>query len=82
MERNESMERIRQELLGRYFSTRGELRHIAERAGFDFVPVEMLLEADHEALVALRPKGVGEVRVHAERPVSWQPFYITAVEPA
>lgn len=76
------IERIREELVGRYFSNKSELRHIAERAGFTFVPVEFLSEDDHEAVVALRPEEVGEIRVRAVRPVSWQPFYITAVEPA
>ncbi len=82
MERDDLIERIRREVLGCYFSHRSELRHIAERAGFDFVPVEILFEGDDRALAVLRPKGVGEVRVHAVRPVPWQAFYVTAVEPA
>lgn len=78
--KSDLIDRIREELVGRYFSTKTELRHLAEGAGFTFVPVEVLEEDDHEALVALRPDEVGEIRVRAERSVPWQQFCITAVE--
>lgn len=78
----EMIRRLRDELLGRYFSNRSELRHIAEGVGFHFVHVEILSAGDREALASLRPKGIGEIRVRAVRPVFWQPFYITAVEAA
>jgi hypothetical protein len=80
MEVERLIRRLREELLGRYFSNKSELRHMAERAGFAFVPVEFISAGDKEALVALRPKGLGEIRVQGVRPVPWQPFYITAVE--
>ena len=75
------IQRFREELLGRYFSTRTELRHIAEGAGFNFVPVEFLSTGDTEALVSLRPKGLGEIRVRATRPAGWQRFFIVDVDP-
>jgi hypothetical protein len=76
------IDRIREKLLGRYFSTRSELRHLAEGAGFNFVPVEILTSEDRNAVAVLRPKGLGEILVRAERPVAWQPFHIIAVEAA
>jgi hypothetical protein len=82
MEVERMIQRIREELLGRYFSNKSELRHIAEGAGFDFVPVEILTAGDNEARVVLRPKGLGEIHVQAVRPVAWQPFFITDVTPA
>ena len=77
------LDRIRKELLGRYFSNRSELRHMAERAGFNFVPVEFTVLQDCEAVVSLRPK-IGETeraefRVLATRPVPWQPYRIIEV---
>jgi hypothetical protein len=81
MEVERMIRRIREELLGRYFSNKSELRHLAEGAGFDFVPVEFLSTGEKETLVALRPKGFGDIHVHAVRSVPWHPFYITAVEP-
>jgi hypothetical protein len=82
MDAENKLGRLRKELLGRHFSNRSELRHIAERAGFDFVPVEIIEEGDTEAWAALRPKGLGEVRVRGERNMHYQPFHITNVEAA
>jgi hypothetical protein len=76
------IDKLREQLMGRYFSNRSELRHIAEGAGFTFVPVEFVTSGEQSAEVVLRPKEVGEVVVRAERPVAWQPYYITSVEPA
>lgn len=74
--------RIQEELLGRHFSSKTELRHIAEGAGFNFVPVDILRAGDNEALAVLRPKGLGEIRVQAVRPAAWQAFRIVDVQPA
>ena len=82
MEANDRIRQIREVLLGRYFSNRSELRHMAEGAGFDFVPVEFLSTGETEALVAIRPKGLGEIHVKAVRPVPSQPFFITDVKAA
>lgn len=76
------LERLREQLVGRYFSNRSELRHIAEGAGFSFVPVEFVKSGDQTAEVLLRPGDLGEVIVRAERPVAWQPYHITSVERA
>jgi len=76
------IEKVREQLLGRYFSNKSELRHIAEGAGFSFVPVEFLSYAENTAMALLKPKGVEEIVVRGERSMSWQPFYITSVEPA
>jgi hypothetical protein len=80
--RQRLLQQIREELLGRYFSNKSELRHMAERAGFNFVPVEFLTRGDQAALVVLRPAGVGDIHVRAVRPVPWQPYYITDVAAA
>lgn len=79
MNREAMIQGIRNELLGRYFSTRSELRQMAERAGFDYVPVEFLSLDVGSALAVLRLKGLGEIRVAATRPAAWQRFYITEV---
>jgi hypothetical protein len=73
---------IQRELMGRCFSNKKELRHLAEGAGFNFVPVEVLEGGDREILAALRPKGVGEIHVRAHRSRLWHPFYVTSVEAA
>ena len=74
--------RIREVLIGRYFSTKSELRHMAEGAGFNFVPVEFLNAGEREALASLRPRGLGEILVHGARPVPSQPYIVTEVVPA
>lgn len=79
MTREKMIQGIRNELLGRYFSTRSELRQMAERAGFDYIPVEFLSLEGDSALTVLRPKGIGEIRVAATRPVAWQRYCITEV---
>jgi len=82
IDRDTLVRRVRDELLGRYFSNRSELRHMAEKAGFSFVPVEFLARRDQDALVSLKPQGAGEIRVRATRPVPWQPYCITDVAAA
>lgn len=76
------IDRIREVLMGRYFSTKSELRHMAEAAGFNFVPVEFVSSGDQEAVASLRPSGLGEIFVHAVRPVASQPYLITEVNRA
>jgi hypothetical protein len=79
------VKRLQEELLGRYFSNKSELRHMAEKVGFNFVPVEFLTMRDQEAVMTLRPVVAGEHRlevlVRATRPVPWQPYLITDVGP-
>jgi hypothetical protein len=72
--------RIREELLGDSFSSVNDLRHRAENAGFNFVPVEVVDGGDRQIEIALRPPGMPEVRVRATRARIYHPFYITAVE--
>jgi hypothetical protein len=77
---NPALRRIRQELAGRCFTTAKELRHIAEGAGFNFVPIEVVHAGEREAHMVLHPSGVGEVHVRATRAQGWHPFYIHTVE--
>jgi hypothetical protein len=70
MEVEHRIQWIRKELLGRCLSKKSELRHIAEGAGFDFVPVEILTAGDNEARVILRPKGLGDIHVQAVHPAA------------
>jgi hypothetical protein len=74
--------KIRRDLLGRYFSTAKELRHLAESCGFSFVPVEVVEPGEREIQLVLRPQGLGDVLVHAARSQHWHPFYIQSVEAA
>ncbi|MEX2570969.1 MAG: hypothetical protein WD737_06665 [Gemmatimonadota bacterium] len=76
---DEILRRVRDELVGRYFSNRSELRQMAEAAGFSFVPVEFLCRDDEKAIAALRPTGVDEMHVLATRVAQSQPYYITDV---
>lgn len=82
MEVERTIQRIREHLVGRYFSNKSEIRHLAEDAGFNFVPVEFVSQEEKEALVTLRPSGTGEIHVRAVRPVPSQPFYIVDVRAA
>lgn len=82
MDTQHAFERIRGELIGHYFSNKSELRHLAEGAGFDFVPVDFLSGDDKVMVAALRPKGLAEIRVEAHRTRSREPFLITDVKPA
>jgi hypothetical protein len=72
--------RIRDQLLGDSFSSVHDLRHRAENAGFNFVPVEVVHGGDRQIELSLRPPGMPEVRVRATRARIYHPFYITAVE--
>jgi hypothetical protein len=74
------IERIRSELVGKYFSNRSELRIMAEGAGLNYVPVEIVAREENHALAVLRPQGLRELVVRAERSLAWQPYYITSVE--
>ncbi len=78
--RDDLFARLRHELAGCYFSTAKELRHLAERAGFPFVAVDVVSPGELEIHMLLRPQGIGEVHVRAEREQHWHPFYIRSVE--
>lgn len=68
-------------LMGALFTTAKDLRHLAEQAlGQLFVPVEVLSSGADHADVVLRPAGLGEIIVHAERERHWYPFQITRIE--
>jgi hypothetical protein len=68
-------------LLGMVFSTPKDLRHSAEQVlGQEFVPTEVLSEDETSAELRLRPPGMGEIHVHAERERHWYPFQITHVD--
>lgn len=70
-----------EELLGTVFTTPKELRHLAEQSlGQDFIRTEVVHEDEHEADLVLRPAGMGEIHVHAERERDWYPFHITRVD--
>jgi hypothetical protein len=70
-----------EELLGNLFITPKELRHLAERSlGYEFIPVELLHEDESSADLVLRPAGIGEIHVHAERERHWYPLQITRVD--
>lgn len=70
-----------EELLGAMFTTPKEIRHLAEQnLGQLFVPTEVIHEDEHTADLVLRPSGMGEIHVHAERERSWYPFLITRVD--
>ena len=70
-----------EELLGMVFSTPKDLRHWLEQVlGQEFVPVEVLAEGETCAELRLRPAGMGEIHVHAERERHWYPFQITHVD--
>ena len=70
-----------EELLGLVFSTPKDLRHSAEQVlGQEFIPTEVLSEDETSADLRLRPAGMGEIHVHAERERDWHPFEITHVD--
>jgi hypothetical protein len=71
--------RIRRELLGSSFSTLKELRHKAESCGFSFVPVDTVHATDRQVHAVLKPEGVGEIHVYADRSQHWHPFHIRQV---
>ncbi|MBW3572718.1 MAG: hypothetical protein KY467_16605 [Gemmatimonadetes bacterium] len=69
------------ELLGIVFTTPKSLRHSAEQVlGQDFIPTEVLSEDERTADLVLRPTGMPEIHVHAERARHWYPYEITHVE--
>ena len=68
-------------LIGALFTTPKDLRHLAEQAlGQLFVPVEVLSAGEEHADLVLRPAGLGEIIVHAERERHWYPYLITRIE--
>ena len=70
-----------EELLGIVFTTPKDLRHSAEQVlGQEFVPTEVVCEDDTTADLVLRPAGMPEIHVHAERERHWYPYQITRVE--
>ncbi|HEX2204901.1 MAG TPA: hypothetical protein VHG91_16445 [Longimicrobium sp.] len=69
------------ELLGVLFTTPKELRHMAEQnLGQLFVPTEVLHAGPRAAIVVLRPQGMSEIVVHAERERHGYPYQITRVD--
>ncbi len=69
-----------QELVGAMFSTPKELRHLAEQQfGELFVPIEVLADSPHSAVIALSPESLGPLVVHAERARHWYPYRVTRV---
>ncbi|HEX6367679.1 MAG TPA: hypothetical protein VF006_02025 [Longimicrobium sp.] len=69
------------ELLGIVFTTPKDLRHSAEQVlGQEFVPTEVVCEDETTADLVLRPTGMHEIHVHAEREHHWSPYEITRVE--
>lgn len=72
---------LAEELLGIVFTTPKDLRHSAEQVlRRDFVPIELVSEDERTADLVLRPAGMPEIHVHAERERHWSPFEITRVE--
>jgi hypothetical protein len=70
-----------EELLGTVFTTAKDLRHSAEQVlGQEFVPTEVVCEDETTADLVLRPEGMPEIHVHAERERHWYPYEITRVE--
>ena len=68
-------------LTGLLFSTPKDLRHMAEEVlGQLFVPIEVLSAGEESADIVLRPSGLGEIHVHAERERHWYPYQITRVD--
>jgi hypothetical protein len=68
-------------LIGTMFTTPKDLRHLAEQAlGQLFVPVEVVVADAEHADMVLRPAGMGEIIVHAERERHWYPYLITRIE--
>ena len=70
-----------QELVGAMFTNPTELRHLAEQQfGELFVPIEVLAESPHSAVIQLTPRTIGPVVLHAERARHWYPVRVTHVE--
>lgn len=70
-----------EELLGTVFTTPKDLRHAAEQVlGQEFIPTEVVSEDETTADLVLRPAGMPEIHVHAERERHWYPYEITRVE--
>ena len=68
-------------LIGAMFTTAKELRHIAEQSlGQLFVPTEVLSSDENSADIVLRPDGMGEIHVHAERERHGYPYQVTRVD--
>lgn len=61
------------------FTTAKQLRHVAEGAGFDFVPTDVVYMGDLEAEFVLRPDSFPPVRVRARREQRWHPYHVTEV---
>jgi hypothetical protein len=72
---------LAEELLGIVFTTPKDLRHSAEQVlGQEFVPTEVVSEDEQTADLVLRPAGMPEIHVHAERERHWYPYEITRVD--
>ena len=81
MEPADTALRTAEGLIGAMFTTPKELRHIAEQSlGQLFVPTEVRSAGERDADLVLRPDGMGEILVHAERERRWYPYRITRVD--
>src|SRR5215213_8992017 len=81
LERSTAELKSAEALIGTMFTTAKELRQLAEQTlGQLFVPTELLTSDEHSADLVLRPSGLGEVLVHAERERHWYPFQVTRVD--
>lgn len=61
------------------FTTSKQLRHVAEGAGFDFVPTDVIAMGELEAEFVLRADDLPPVRVFARRAQPWHPYHVTDV---
>jgi hypothetical protein len=81
MEPADTALRTAEGLVGAMFTTPKELRHLAEQSlGQLFVPIEVVSSDDRTADIVLRPDGMGEIHVHAERERHWYPYQVTRVD--
>lgn len=81
MERTNTETETGDGLLGATFTTPKDLRHLAEQClGQLFVPTEVVHAGDRAATLVLRPEGMGEILVQAERERHFSPYVITRVE--
>jgi hypothetical protein len=62
------------------FTTTKQLRHVAESAGFDFVPTDVITMGENEAEFVLRADDLPPVRVFARRAQKWHPYHVTDIQ--
>lgn len=61
------------------FTTPKQLRHVAESAGYDFVPTDVIAMGDHDAEFVLRADDLPPIRVFAKRSQPWHPYHVTDI---